>query len=109
MKRFPTNEANEQELLRLSAETLTIVMNSVNHANVLGKYNCDLPWTVGFFRNDARGRLYLTDQSNSLQSSPYQRRAFWHSNSFARVKDLVHTGPVPASIGLPSSKASVIS
>jgi hypothetical protein len=46
VKRFPANAASDEELLRLSAETLTSVMENVTRLNLLSKYDCDLPWTV---------------------------------------------------------------
>lgn len=46
MKRFPANTANEEELLRLSAKTLTHVMGDIAHTHLLGRYDCNLPWTV---------------------------------------------------------------
>jgi hypothetical protein len=57
-KRFPSEHANE-ELLRLSTDVLTNVMQNVNDTQAAGRYDADLPWILAKFALPTAGVLGL--------------------------------------------------
>ena len=95
VKRFPSEQANE-ELLRLSSDLLTNVMQDVNDTQAAGRYNADLPWILAKFALPTAGvlGLELLRQQQSSETTTRPPSCFRRSAVIQTLSSLV------ASLGL---------
>lgn len=92
-KRFPSEQATK-DLLRLSSEILTSVMQYVNNTYAAGHYDCDLPWNLAKFALPAAGVLGLELLGQHQSSDGPQARSpssFKRSAVIQTLSNLVAT------------------
>lgn len=95
VKRFPSEQASE-ELLRVSSDLLTNVMEDINDTRAAGRYNADLPWMLAKFALPTAGvlGLELLRQQQSSETTARPPSCFRRSTVIQTLSNLV------ASLGL---------